>query len=131
MLRKLIGLAACIGMAACASTAATTIGFPAADANDDDLMNLAEWNEFDGDSDLFTRYDDDDDGNLTRTEYNEAVDPTFESDAYFAGLDADRSGNLSRSEFIDGWFRMFDSDSSGTLTRGEFDNAVEALEFEL
>jgi Ca2+-binding EF-hand superfamily protein len=77
------------------------------------------------------RYDDDDDGNLSRTEYHEAVDDSYETDAYFKGLDQDANNQLSRQEFNDGWFRMFDADQNGTLSESEFRSAIGALSVEL
>src|SRR5688572_9755150 len=124
MMRIIGTLAVSVAFAAC-STVASTVGFPAADADDDDMVNRAEFNEFFDDTDLFERFDDDDNGNLNRTEYNEAVDDAYETDAYFRGLDRDNSNTLSRDEFIGVWFDMFDGDRSGTLTRGEFRNAIE------
>lgn len=131
MLRRLALLITCVATAACASTVATTVGFPAADADDDDVLTTAEFHEFFDDTDAYERYDDNDDGNLTRQEYNEAVDEAYETDAYFKGLDASNDGSLTRAEFIDGWFRMFDANQDQRLSRGEFDSAVEALSVEL
>ena len=117
-------------LGACA-TVATTAGFPAADADDDDVLSAAEFQEAFDDLDAYERYDDDDDGNLSRTEYNEAVDDNYETDAYFKGLDKDANNQLTRQEFIDGWFRMFDSDQSSTLTESEFRSAIGALSLEV
>ncbi|HSL70181.1 MAG TPA: hypothetical protein VK864_08050 [Longimicrobiales bacterium] len=128
---RIFTLVASFIVAGCATTAATTIGFPAADADDDDLLTSAEFNEFWDDSDLYERFDDNDDGNLTRQEYNEAVEDGYETEAHFKGLDSNNNGMLDRSEFINGWFNMFDADKNSRLTRAEFENAVDALEPEL
>lgn len=119
-----------VALSACA-TAATTVGFPAADADDNDALSPAEFNEFFDDTDAFEKFDDDDDGFLNRTEYNEAVDSPYEADSYFTPLDANQDAKLDRSEFIGGWFGMFDGDKNGALSKGEFENAIESLEVEL
>jgi Ca2+-binding EF-hand superfamily protein len=129
-MRILKALAVTIFLGGCAAAAATA-GFPAADADDDDVLSAAEFQEAFDDLDAYERYDDDDDGNLSRTEYNEAVDEKYETDAYFKGLDRDANSQLSRQEFIDGWFAMFDADQSKTLSEGEFRSAVDALSVEL
>ena len=130
MNRIVTSLAISLSLAAC-STVTSTVGFPAADANDDDMLNRAEFEEFWDDTDAFGRYDDNDDGMLSRMEYNEAVDSDYEGDAYFRGLDTNNNGNLSRDEMIGGWFNMFDLNKNGTLSDDEFDNAVGALSVEL
>ena len=71
-------LAISIALAACASVA-TTVGFPAADADDDNVLSYSEFNEVFDDTDGYERYDDDDNGVLNRTEYNEAVDTQYET----------------------------------------------------
>lgn len=130
MLRKIGLLATALAFAGCA-TVATTVGFPAADANDDDMLNSAEFHEFFDDTDAFERFDDDDDGSLTRTEYNEAVDDTYETDAYFNGLDTDKNSKLNKHEFVGGWFNLFDADKNNMLSKAEFENAIASLEVEL
>ena len=130
MLRKFGALAAALTLAACA-TVASTVGFPAADADDDDLLSVAEFREFFDDTDAYERFDDNDDGMLSRTEYTEAVDSPYEADTYWHGLNIDHNDTLSRDEFIDGWFKMFDADKSNSLSRAEFENAIESLEVEL
>lgn len=120
----------CVSLVACA-TAAATVGFPAADADDNDLLSPAEFNEFFDDTNLFERFDDNDDHALSRAEYNEAVDSQYETDSHFNGLDRDASATLSRSEFVDGWFTMFDEDKNGSLTHAEFETAIGSLDPEL
>lgn len=131
MIRGFMAMLVCLATSACAGTVASTVGFPSADSDDDDVLTAAEFNEFFDDTDAYERYDDNDDGMLSRQEYNEAVDEAYESDAYFAGLDTDRSTTLTKAEFLDGWFKMFDGDRNGRLTRGEFENAIDALSVEL
>lgn len=128
--RSLTSLLAAVALAGCAATAAT-IGMPAADANDDDVLSRGEFAEAFDDLDVFERYDDNDDGHLSMTEYREAVDDEIESDAYFHGFDRNNDHMLSRTEFLDGLFATFDRDGSGTLNSSEFGAAVEALEVEL
>jgi len=130
MLRSTTALAHCLSFAACASLA-TTVGFPAADADDNDVLSQSEFNEFFDDTDGFERFDDDDNGSLSRTEYNEAVDATYETDAFFSGLDRDHNSSLSRSEFLTGWFGQFDANKNGSLSRSEFEASLEALSVEL
>jgi Ca2+-binding EF-hand superfamily protein len=129
MIRKVGLLAVAFAFAAC-STVATTVGFPAADADDDDALSNAEFHEFFDDTDAFERFDDNDDGSLNRTEYNEAVDDAYEGDSYWTGLNGDNNDRLSREEFIGGWFKMFDADRNNMLTRSEFENAIESLSVE-
>ena len=131
MLRKSLAVLVTAGFAAACATTVATVGFPAADANDDNMLTRAEFTEFFDDTDAYERYDDNDDGNLSRMEYNEAVASRYEGDAYFRGLDRDSNGSLTRMEFIDGWFGMFDTDRSGNLSRSEFENALDGLELEL
>src|ERR671925_36095 len=104
MIRTMATLTVALAFAACA-TVASTVGFPVAD--------------------------DDDNNTVSRTEYTEAVDAIYETDAYFRGLDRDRNGTLSRDEFINGWFTMFDTDRNGSLNRSEYRSAMDALNFEL
>ena len=130
MFRTIATLTVALTIAACA-TVATTVGFPAADVDNNDMISSAEFGEVWDDLDLFERFDDDDNGNVNRTEYNEAVAATYEPDAYFRGLDRDRNGNLSRQEFVTGWFTMFDNDRSGSMNRSEFRSALDALTFEV
>ena len=129
-MRTIYTLAIGLAVAGCA-TVATTVGFPAADADDDDVLSTQEFHKFFDDVDAYERFDDNDDEALSRGEYNEAVDDGYETDAHFKGFDTDGNGSLSRDEFINGWYGMFDTDKSATLTRGEFENAIEALEPEL
>ena len=130
MLRKFSVLAIAIALGGCA-TMATTVGFPAADADDDDSLSSAEFHEFFDDTDYFERIDDDDNGTLSRTEYNEAVDTEYEAETYWTGLNTDNNDQLTRDEFIGGWFKMFDTDKNGMLSENEFENAIESLEVEL
>lgn len=130
-MRSVTALVSALALAAC-STVATTIGFPAADADDNDALSQSEFHEFlTDDTKAYGNFDDNDDGMLNRTEYNEAVDDAYETDSFFRGLDRDSSGMLSQQEFIDGWFNIFDTDRNGTLTRREFEAAIDALEPEL
>jgi Ca2+-binding EF-hand superfamily protein len=130
MIRTFATVTVALAIGACA-TVATTVGFPAADADDNDMISTTEFGEVWDDFDLFERFDDDDNNTVSRTEYNEAVDATYETDAYFRGLDRDRNGTLSRDEFVNGWFTMFDNDRNGSLNRNEFRSAMDALNFEL
>ena len=129
-MRNVLTLAIGVTIAACASVA-TTVGFPAADADDDNMLSYAEFNEVFDDTDGYERYDDDDNGVLSRTEYNEAVDAQYETDAFFHGLDRNHNGTLTREEFVAGWFNMFDTDKNNYLRRAEFESAIRALEVEL
>jgi hypothetical protein len=108
MTRAMVILAGCLATAGCASTVATTVGFPTADADNDDMLTTAEFREFIDDSNAFENYDDNDDGMLSRMEYNEAVESTYETDDYFRGFDTDSNGSLNETEFIEGWFKQFD-----------------------
>jgi Ca2+-binding EF-hand superfamily protein len=130
MMRTFAALTVALAFGACA-TVVSTVGFPAADADDNDMISSTEFGEVWADFDLFENFDDDDNNTVSRTEYNEAVNTTYESDAYFRGLDRDRSGTLTRDEFVNGWFTMFDNDRNGTLNRNEFRSAMDALTFEL
>lgn len=130
MIKRLGILAMAVALGAC-STVATTVGFPAADADDDDSLSSTEFHQFFDNIDLFERFDDDDNGTLSRTEYNEAVDDAYEADAYWNGLNTDNNDQLTREEFIGGWFKLFDADKNNLLSRSEFDNAIESLEPEL
>lgn len=127
MLRRLGALAVVLALGACATTA-STVGFPSADADDDDLLSFAEFDQYFVDSGLFSEFDDNNDGMLNREEYNDSVHETYETDVYFNALDVDHNGMVSRSEFLDGWFKMFDMDRSNTLDSTEFANAIQSLE---
>lgn len=131
MSKLALTLVAALALTAGCSSAVSTVGFPAADANDDDMLNRAEFEEFWDDTDAWERFDDNDDNMLSRTEYNEAVDANYEPDGYFRGLDTNNSGNLSRDELVGGWFNMFDMNKNGMLDDDEFDNAIESLNFEI
>jgi Ca2+-binding EF-hand superfamily protein len=96
-----------------------------------DMISSIEFGEVWADFNLFENFDDDDNNTVSRMEYNEAVNTIYETDAYFRGLDRDRSGTLTRDEFVNGWFTMFDSDRSGSQNRTEFRSAMDALTFEL
>jgi Ca2+-binding EF-hand superfamily protein len=130
MIRTIATLTVALAIAACA-TVATTVGFPVADADNNEMISTAEFGEVWDDLDLFENFDDDDNGTVSRTEYNEAVAATYETDSYFRGLDRDRNGTLSRDEFINGWYTMFDNDRSGSLNRNEFRSAIDALNPEI
>ena len=130
MIRTIAMFTVAVALAACA-TVATTVGFPAADADDNDLISVSEFRNVWDDMDIFEKFDDDNNGNLNRTEYNTAVDNPYETDTYWRGFDKNRDNMLSRDEFIDGWFTMFDADRSGSHNRSEFRSAMESLEVEL
>jgi Ca2+-binding EF-hand superfamily protein len=130
MIRTFATLAVALTLGACA-TVATTVGFPVADDDDNDMISNTEYSEVWDEFDLFENFDDDDNNTISRMEYNEAVEATYEGDAYFRGLDRDRNGTLSRDEFVNGWFQMFDNDRSGSLNRSEFRSAMDALTFEI
>ena len=128
--RSLTTFLTAVALAGCAATA-STIGMPAADDNDDDVISRGEFAEAFDDLDAFERFDDNDDGHLSMNEYREAVDDEIEGDAYFNGFDRNNDDRLSRTEFLDGLFDTFDRDDNGTLNSAEFGAAVEALEVEL
>ena len=130
MIRTFATLTVALALGACA-TVATTVGFPAADDDDNDMISTTEFGEVWADFDLFENFDDDDNNTVSRMEYNEAVDTQYETDAYFRGLDRDRNGSLTRDEFVNGWFTMFDNDRNGSHNRSEFRSAMDALNFEL
>jgi Ca2+-binding EF-hand superfamily protein len=130
MIRTMATLTVALAFAACA-TVASTVGFPVADDDDNNMISSTEFSEVWADFDLFENFDDDDNNTVSRTEYTEAVDAIYEIDAYFRGLDRDRNGTLSRDEFINGWFTMFDTDRNGSLNRSEYRSAMDALNFEL
>jgi hypothetical protein len=130
-MRRTLGTLAFSFLLAACGTVASTVGFPAADANDDDALTRTEFNEFWDETDAYERFDDNDDGNLSREEYNEAVDSEYEAEAYFRGFDTDNNMMLSREEFVGGWFRMFDVDKNGMHSKREFENSVKSLSVEL
>jgi Ca2+-binding EF-hand superfamily protein len=130
MIRTIATLTIALAIAACA-TVATTVGFPAADVDNNEMISSTEFGEVWDDLDVFENFDDDDNGSVSRIEYNEAVETIYESDAYFRGLDRDRNGSLTRDEFVNGWYTMFDNDRSGSHNRNEFRSAIDALNFEM
>lgn len=130
MLRTLVPAIACILAVGCASAAAD-LGFERVDSSDDDHISRAEFDEFVDDLDIFDRYDDDDDQRLSREEYREAVDDDLEGDAYFRGFDRDNDGGLTRAEFNGGLFVTFDENGDGGLSEDEFENLASSLTFEL
>ena len=130
MIRTFATLTVALALGACASAVAT-VGFPAADDDDNDMISTTEFGEVWADFDLFENFDDDDNNTVSRMEYNEAVDAPYETDAFFRGLDRDRNGSLTRDEFVNGWFTMFDTDRNGSHNRSEFRSAMDALNFEL
>ena len=129
-MRTVAALFSSVALAACA-TVASTVGFPSADADDNDVLSQSEFDEVFDDTRLYGNFDDNDDGMLSRMEYNEAVDDMYETDAFFTGFDRDRNGMLSRQEFVTGWFTAWDIDRSGSLDRREFTAAMNGLEPEL
>ena len=128
MKRTIPALAVSLLLAACA-TAATTIGFPAADADDNESLTRKEFDEFWDDTNLFERFDDDDDRALSLKEFQEAVDSEYE--AHFTHFDINKNNSLSASEMTCGWYDLFDADKSGTLSRGEFEKSIAGLEVEI
>lgn len=130
MLRTVLPAIACILAVGCASAAAD-IGFERVDSSDDDRISRAEFDEFVSDMNIFARYDDDDDQRLSREEYREAVDDDLEGDAYFRGFDRDNDGQLTRAEFNAGLFVTFDENGDRGLSEDEFENLAASLAFEM
>ncbi|MFP4623070.1 MAG: EF-hand domain-containing protein [Gemmatimonadota bacterium] len=130
MMRVLALLAAAAMVTGCA-TAAGELAFPAVDADDDGQVSRMEFEGFLGDMNAFDRYDDNNDGELSLEEYREAVTAGIEGEAYFRGFDQDRSGGLSRAEFISGIFSTYDRNGDGWLNEEEFEGAVTGLSLEL
>ena len=127
MKNALTTLAVSLALAAC-SSATTTLGFPAADVNDDDAVSREEYLEFWNTTTAFAVYDVSGDGNLDRAEYGDAVDDAYDGDDFFIGLDRDMNHVLSQNEFVGGWYLMFDVDRNGVLSRDEYNAAINALD---
>ena len=128
MKKTIATLSLMLALTACASSSGGTYGFPAADVDDDDSVSPDEYLEFWKTSDRFAEYDLSRDGNLDRTEYNEAVEEPYQGDDYFRGLDRNMDNVLSSQEFISGWYKMFDLDGNGVLSRAEYEAAIDALD---
>lgn len=129
MKKTIATLSLMLALAACSSTNGGTYGFPVADVDDDDSVTPEEYLEFWKTSDRYSIYDVNNDGNLDRAEYMEAVDDErYHGDEFFHGLDRNRDNVLSRQEFVVGWFKMFDVDNNGVLSEAEYESALDALE---
>ena len=126
-MRTFAALVTTLALSACASSG-TTIGFPSADADDNDMLSQSEFDVVFEDTGFYGEFDVNDDGMLSRAEYNEAVDDAYATDEFFIGYDRDRSGSLSRQEFVNGWFFSWDSDRSGSLDSREYSAAIAALD---
>ena len=113
------------------ATAAQTIGWPAADADETGSLMMDEFTYYWNSNQLFERMDDNDNGCVGRKEYAEFVQDEYEGDVYFNGLDENHDGAICRQEMIPGWFNMFDTDKNGRLSRHEFNLSIDALEPEL
>ena len=118
-------------LAGCGATAAQTIGWPAADADETGSLMMDEFTYYWNSNQLFERMDDNDNGCVGRKEYTEFVQDEYEGDVYFNGLDENHDGAICRQEMIPGWFKMFDTDKNGRLSRHEFNLSIDALEPEL
>ena len=118
-------------LAGCGATAAQTIGWPAADADETGSLTMDEFTYYWNSNELFERMDDNDNGCVSRKEYTEFVQDEYEGDVYFNGLDEDHDGTICRQEMIPGWYSMFDTDKDGILSRHEFNLSIDALEPEL
>ncbi|HSL70180.1 MAG TPA: hypothetical protein VK864_08045 [Longimicrobiales bacterium] len=118
-------------LAGCGATAAQTIGWPAADADETGSLTMDEFTYYWNSNELFERMDDNDNGCVSRKEYTEFVQDEYEGDVYFNGLDDDHDGTICRQEMIPGWYNMFDTDKDGILSRHEFNRSIDALEPEL
>jgi len=121
-------LAISLALAACSGNSSPTVGFPAADVNDDDSVTPEEYLEFWKTTNRYADFDLDRDGSLNRFEYGEAVDDLYDGDEFFTGLDRNRDNLLSSEEFIKGWYMMFDVDGNKVLSRDEYNAAINALD---
>jgi hypothetical protein len=129
MKRTLAAFAVSFGLAACSSSSGElAVGFPVADVNQDASLAPAEFDRWVIDTNAYARFDDNDDGVISRDEYNKAVEERYEGDDYFIAFDLDQDGSLSRNEFVGGLFRMYDINRDGLLTQDEFDLAREGLD---
>lgn len=129
-MRSLLTLLVVAASTGCAA-ATSEFAFGRVDSSDDDMVSRAEFAEFVDDVDAFDRYDDNDNGTLSMQEYREAADADVEGDAYFRGFDRDRNNELSRDEYLTGWFDLFDLDDDGMLNEDEFENAAGSMAIEL
>jgi hypothetical protein len=128
MKKAIATLTLSLALAACSGNSSPTMGFPAADANDDDAVTPEEYLEFWKTTNRFADYDLDRDGGLNLHEYGEAVDDPYDGEEFFVGLDRNRDRLLSGEEFIKGWYMIFDVDRNGVLSRAEYDSAINALD---
>ena len=129
MKRTLAAFAVSLFIAACSSSSGElTVGFPVADANQDAALAPPEFDRWIQDTNAYGRFDDDDDGVISRHEYTKAVEARYETDEYFFAFDLDQNGTLSRDEFVGGLFRMYDINRDGVLSNEEFDLARNGLD---
>ena len=131
MIARITGMVAICALAAGCAAAVAEWGFDSTDTDENDAISRAEWADFMDGLDLYPRYDDNDDGYLSREEYREAVDSSIEGESYYLGFDRDRNDLLTENEFRDGIFNSFDRDGNGWFNEGEYESAVNALAVEL
>jgi hypothetical protein len=128
MKNALATLTLSLALAACSGNHTTTLGFPAADVDDDASITPQEYLQFWKTTNRYDDFDVDRNGTLNKNEYEEAVDDDYDGPEFFHGLDRNQDGMLTGEEFIKGWFLMFDVDRNNVLSRAEYDAAINALD---